>query len=646
MIFKEESHPPEGERAVWDDAQRAVIEASPGSRLIVEAGPGTGKTAVACARVAHLIDVEGISPANIWLLSFTRTAVKEIRDRIASFVSDRKVAMAVRITTLDSHVWYLRQGFGEQDLDAMTGGYAQNVEGALQLLKQKDEALLDYVDEVQHVIVDEAQDLVGKRGELVCELIGVLSPECGVTVLADSAQAIYGFTNEHNGNGAANGFEAVRSLKDGQWGEFSIQELRTVYRTENREMADAWEKLRDKVLVVEGDPVTAYQDLLSSVESLTEGCSKEDLEREARERSDVLILYRRRAEVLSASSWLWSAGIPHKLRMAQTPGRLAPWLARIFWDFCDTRISEGDFDHLWSERVVCDVFTSDDAELAWEAMRYYAGTGAASVDISRLRRRLATDRAPVEFLMPEERIPGPILGTIHASKGREASVVHLMLPRFQERIRARHPESLLEEGRVVFVGATRARDQLRVGPGRNLYATTLANGHRVYAPGPENKSPRAQVEFGRTGDLNFQRGLYTEEWTSGAQPALEIQEFLWKHAVTHVPLVAEASKETGWRYWLHENRDDGIQWLGCLSDSLKNDLWEIGKRVAERNNMGRLRPGPKIGYLHMVGSATMAVADNDDQLARMLPPFSESGFFLVPCFFGFTNVYYKNSGNW
>lgn len=41
--------------ANWNAQQLAVIEAAGTARIVVEAGPGTGKTAVACARVAHLL---------------------------------------------------------------------------------------------------------------------------------------------------------------------------------------------------------------------------------------------------------------------------------------------------------------------------------------------------------------------------------------------------------------------------------------------------------------------------------------------------------------------------------------------------------------------------------------------------------------
>ena len=46
-----------------DDAkQQSVITTAPDARLLVGAGPGTGKTAVACARIAKLIDTDGVEP--------------------------------------------------------------------------------------------------------------------------------------------------------------------------------------------------------------------------------------------------------------------------------------------------------------------------------------------------------------------------------------------------------------------------------------------------------------------------------------------------------------------------------------------------------------------------------------------------------
>ena len=62
----------------WDKDQLSVIKAGQHQRLLVEAGQRTGKTAVACARIAHLVENEGIAESNILMISFTRTAVAEI----------------------------------------------------------------------------------------------------------------------------------------------------------------------------------------------------------------------------------------------------------------------------------------------------------------------------------------------------------------------------------------------------------------------------------------------------------------------------------------------------------------------------------------------------------------------------------------
>ena len=58
----------------WDLEQLEIIMEPPASWQLVAAGPGTGKTAVACQRVAYLVD-EGVPPSRILLVSFTRTAV-------------------------------------------------------------------------------------------------------------------------------------------------------------------------------------------------------------------------------------------------------------------------------------------------------------------------------------------------------------------------------------------------------------------------------------------------------------------------------------------------------------------------------------------------------------------------------------------
>ena len=81
----------------WDAEQMRVITADSDARLIVEAGPGTGKTAVACARLAHLISEEDIEPSKILMISFTRAAAAEIRARLHPRWVARRVVVAPEI---------------------------------------------------------------------------------------------------------------------------------------------------------------------------------------------------------------------------------------------------------------------------------------------------------------------------------------------------------------------------------------------------------------------------------------------------------------------------------------------------------------------------------------------------------------------
>jgi superfamily I DNA/RNA helicase/RecB family exonuclease len=67
---------------VLDDAQRAVAEHA-GGPLLVLAGPGTGKTTTIVEAVVERITGRGIDPARLLVLTFSRKAAHELRERIA-----------------------------------------------------------------------------------------------------------------------------------------------------------------------------------------------------------------------------------------------------------------------------------------------------------------------------------------------------------------------------------------------------------------------------------------------------------------------------------------------------------------------------------------------------------------------------------
>ena len=178
----------------WDLEQLEVILEAPNSWQLVIAGPGAGKSAVACQRVAYLVDEE-VPPSRILLVSFTRTAVAELRDRIVSYAFAGAAARSVRILTIDSHAWSLRAFDDERFLKPLgDGSYDLSIERTIELFREQHPGLVEFMARLEHFLIDEAQDVTGPRADLVIEMLKTLSPICGVTILADPAQAIYGFT--------------------------------------------------------------------------------------------------------------------------------------------------------------------------------------------------------------------------------------------------------------------------------------------------------------------------------------------------------------------------------------------------------------------------------------------------------------------
>jgi hypothetical protein len=622
----------------WDADQRAVIEVDEEDFMLVDAGPGAGKTAVACARVAYLIEACSLEASKIFLISFTRAAVKELRDRIEGFAQNPISVAGLQIVTLDSFTWQVVKGIGEKDPSEMLTSYEGNIKSFVTMLREKDPILLDYLSELEHVIMDEGQDLVGVRADLALEIVRSLSPECGVTVFADSAQAIYGFTDDSDEHGRLNSPTAVERIESGEVAGFEVLKLNAVHRTEDPRLRMLFTEGRTKLLALKESTPEGWKETKEMISRYAHGPVGDIEAQSLADRSDILILYRTRAEVLMDSSILWNSKVSHKLRMSRISSRIAPWIGRLLAEYDEDILTKPQFDDLWRMRVQdsCTMVLPD-PDQCWELLFNYVGNKSLGVKLTRLRELLSRDRPPVDFIVDERELPGPTLGTIHASKGRESAEVHLMMPPdkfIKPPYNPPAPPEIAEEERVLFVGATRARKTLLVGKGKCLNGRSLNSG-RVFRKVQRFAGGCArQVEIGLQGDFDV-RALADGEMAR--VKVADLQEWLWTQAncVNQLESKYDIEKRVG-RLSLD---GDGGRPIGFLTKGVGYDLFEVANRIQEKEGCGPLKPASTIKNIRMVGVTTVVLPAKERE--TLLSPWRHSGFLLAPIITGFPLVFFN-----
>lgn len=597
-----------------------MIDAHEGDRLQVHAGPGTGKTATACGRVASLIDRD-VPPTRILLLSFTRTAVAELRQRIASFLRDPSRAWLVRIATLDSEAWRLCNGFSEQDAKKLFGDYEQNIAEATKLLARKDDLVDEHMQGYQHVVIDEAQDILGARADLVLTLLRRLSKSCGVTVFGDAAQSIYGFASDTEDAVDATDSALFNRLKDVPGAPFAQRELAEVHRTASTNLLEVFTKLRRRVLVGAGTPAE-WKAVRDAIEARADGRVQEIENEPVDQRGSVLALYRRRAEVLQASAALSAEGVAHRLRLSQTQTVIHPWIGWVLGECSERRLTAAAFERLWAQRFESAIMTPEAVRDGWQLLCSIA-QDKRDVDLVALRECLSRRSPPLEACVIDGGNEGPTLGTIHASKGREADDVLLYLPSNPPGEGAH----INEEARVLFVGATRARRRLLVGaagqPWGDRYLPSSGRSFRPASRGKQGR-PAAFVELGRAEDVDLASVVHRE--VVSEQSASGVQRWLVRAARRIEPLQARLCQQGVWRFVLSASSDETRRPLGALSKQVLDDMNEIARTL----DGARLRVPPQFGRFWMHGCTTVAIPLESPRLSEAVEPYRQSGFFVAP----------------
>lgn len=136
----------------YSKSQREAVEFGAGPMMVL-AGPGSGKTFVITHRVCHLIEKQNIRPENILVVTFSKAAAVEMRERFIKLMPDKQ---GERVTWGTFHSVYfhlLRTAYGYRGDQVITDAERYDVIRALMKKNQM-----------------ESEDVVGLGTEILSEI--------------------------------------------------------------------------------------------------------------------------------------------------------------------------------------------------------------------------------------------------------------------------------------------------------------------------------------------------------------------------------------------------------------------------------------------------------------------------------------------
>ncbi|MET7645733.1 UvrD-helicase domain-containing protein [Streptomyces sp. NPDC005426] len=447
--------------------QQAVVDQPWDTRLLVTAGAGAGKTHTLVRRLDALMGdgEEALEAREILVLSFSRAAVRGLRERIARHARE---ARRVRVQTFDSWAYaLLRNEQPDRDWSALR--FDERIGEATEAI------LRGAVEDSEqgapaHVVIDEVQDLVGDRRDMVETLLDRFQDGCGFTVVGDGAQAIYGFQVSDEDARAAETNYFFDWLRGSYPDDLVELHLTANFRARTAEagvalsLGASLQRLPSDTSASDAAGEDIHRDLTDLLRSCPSFGSVEDaftLDSLRDYRGTCAILCRDNRQALVLSETLFSHGVPHRLQRALQDRPVPAWVAGILRGTTSATLSEERFLALLGSGPVSPV---GDRTRIWRSLRGVARAPRGLMDVSAVRRAVAQGRFPDDLAAVE---PAElVVSTVHRAKGLEFDRVIVVEPASMAELRKQHTHiDPAAEARALYVAMTRPRDDLfRIDP--------------------------------------------------------------------------------------------------------------------------------------------------------------------------------------
>ena len=625
----------------WNEEQKTVIESNKNERILIEAPPGAGKTELIAKKVYDLINIENVKPRNILLISFTNNAVREMQERIFHY-SKNKHPLGLNISTIDSKAFSLNSSLREDYV--IRGGYEKNIEDFLKILRNKSVDFLETWEDLEHIFIDEAQDLVGLRKDVCDEFIKLSNPNTGISIFGDSCQQIYPWNESGKQAPTEKEMESLIDLVSNKYtDEFKKIELKSIHRTSDDFLKSLLDNMRLSI-ISENDKISSQIKEIDTEDTNLLELNLGD---------DYLFLFRSNSEIVDAACNLNISNKIYRLKSTSNkyPNYLKSWVAKLIkYAKLNNYKTINKEDFMIFTKTISSRHLINDQEKSyiWESLKKYSICANEEISIELLLESLNKQKLPLELKNTDFGFRGPKLSTIHASKGSQAENVLINNVTKNEKIS-------LDESKVVFVGISRAKKSLKttnlkkkryfqIFQDKEIKNNSYAKSKRLkrffrLINNPKDvdsfkQKPVYIMETGLCGDYSPMSII--DQTNLSYKEAIRSQDFLSNVYLGndnyHIYAKRENIQQREFKIYLE--RSDEVIKLGAFSSQVIDNIWTVGYKYL---NTKKFIPPLLIDNLNLldIGSYTINQDDIDDvDRKKYFKPFIKDEAWLYPIIYG------------
>lgn len=483
--------------------QRTIIQLDPKDRTVVNAGPGTGKTWTLIEKVVYMVNDLEVDPENILILCYSRAAVDVVKNRMQTAVNEGRLGVdwsRIDIRTFDSYSTWLIAQIMESAPQLLPDGYTLQGQSYDDRIRTATDIIRDNKDLLvySHAIVDEVQDLVGSRAELVLTILSALPQGAGFTIFGDYCQALYDYQVKNGGMSSEQFYKMIEE----QYPNANYYAL-----VENHRQDPSFARLinpyRQAILSGSKQTCDSYaselfgkiQEFVPDIKDVTYDAIQPYLQE-----GTVAVLTRSNAQALLVSERFKAERIRYQLQRSVVNTGLGEWIARVFQDYENASINE----KIFLERFHV-LYPNVDAADYWNAILSTQGhRDTGWFDVEDILKGIYTNaRDPLLYeSSPGDESSNVVISTIHRAKGREYDTVIILDDLLNGQSK---DEDDTQEHKVKYVALTRPRKHVRrVGMGDNyIYRTSDGRCYKAGKSKYKKKKPfLARIEIKDMDDLD------------------------------------------------------------------------------------------------------------------------------------------------